>query len=76
MTVYGCYGPFLAIKQNLPLPCRENFCQQLMTWLRISNIAKLLAFFFNAVESKIMAYLKDFYPFDIDDSVQNMYFLK
>ena len=23
-----------------------------------------------------MAYLKDFDPFDIDDSVQNMYFLK
>ena len=23
-----------------------------------------------------MAYLKDFYPFDIDDSIQNMYFLK
>ena len=47
-----------------------------MTWLRISNMAKLLALFFKAVESKIMAYLKDFYPFDINDSVQNMYFLK
>ena len=38
------------------------------TELRISNMAKLLALYFNAVESKIMAYLEDFYPLDIDDS--------
>ena len=39
-------------------------------------MVKFLALFFNADESKIMEYLKDFYPFDIDDSVPNMYFLK
>ena len=38
------------------------------TELRNSNMAKLLALFFNAVESKIMVYLEDFYPLDIDDS--------
>ena len=31
-------------------------------------MAKSLAVVFKAVQSKIMAYLKDFYPFDIDDS--------
>ena len=38
------------------------------TELRISKMAKLLALFFKAVESKIMVYLEDFYPLDIDDS--------
>ena len=46
----------------------KNFPQQLNTSLDFSNMAKLLAVVFKAVQSKITAYLKDFYPLDIDDS--------
>ena len=48
--------------------CTENFPQQLNTSLDFSNMAKSLACSFQSRQSKIMAYLKDFYPFHIDDS--------
>ena len=40
----------------------------LNTSLVFSNMAKSLAVVFKAAQSKMRAYLKDFYPFDIDDS--------